>query len=565
LYDLIIVGARVIDGTGGPAYFADVAVAGGRIVRISRRPAPPRVQAGAGLQYPSREDAGPGAGQPWPGAWCITQEGQSWPGARNVFDARGLCLAPGFIDIHNHSDLTILADPRAESMVSQGVTTVVVGNCGFSPAPWPGPEGGENAVLMQEDAAFLACGFDVPWRWRSFGDYLRAVQASRPAVNVVALVGHGVIREQVLGRATRAPDRAEMRRMQEILGDAMADGAAGMSSGLIYYPGCYAGTEELVELARVVAQAGGVYASHIRGEGETLLDAVAEAIEIARRAGVSTQISHLKAESRFMWGRLGEALAMIDAARQEGLAVDCDQYPYTAYNTSLGSFLPPQVMEGDWRKVLASRRGREEIRRIMAEGTPDWTSSVRGMEWSDFVVDGTGDPSTDGRDLAALASGKDQDAWTLFFDLLLEYGPHVRVIGHAMREDDVAKAVARPDVMVGSDGYALPLEGDGHPHPRSFGTFPRVLGRYSREEGVISLEAAVRKMTGLPAAKLGFRDRGLVHQGYWADLVLFDPHLIQDTATFEQPWQRPRGIVHVLVNGQPASARAGRVLSSTPT
>jgi N-acyl-D-amino-acid deacylase len=477
-----------------------------------------------------------------------------------VIDAGGLHLAPGFIDIHNHSDLTLLLDPRAESMVAQGVTTVVVGNCGFSVAPWGGPEGGPNALLMRQDASFLAAGLEDTsgWQWRSFADYLDVLSAGRPAVNVLALVGHATIREQVMGRSTRVPDAEEMRKMKEMLEAALAEGAAGLSSGLIYYPSCYARTEELVELACSVSEAGKMYATHIRGEGETLLQAVGEAIEIARRTGVSTQISHIKAESRLMWGRLGEALALVDAARREGLRVDCDQYPYAAYNTSLGSFLPPELMESDWRAVLSSREGRSRVRRIMEEGQPGWTSSVRGMEWSDFVIDGTGDASLDGADLATVAARQGKDPFDAFFDVLLSFGPHVRVVGHAMDEGDVTLGVSRPDVMVGSDGFALPLDGEGFPHPRSFGTFPRVLGRYCIQKRVISLEQGVRKMTALPAAKLGLRDRGLVREGYWADLVLFDAARVKDTGTFRHPRRRPEGIAYVFVNGHLALGPTGQ-------
>lgn len=549
MYDVLIRGATVCDGTGGPAFPADVAIRGGRIALLRERREEAAGEGAAGSRAPSGE-AGPGAGDGAGG----------WPRAARVIDARGLHLAPGFIDIHNHSDLTLLADPRAESMIGQGVTTVVVGNCGLSVAPWPGPEAGEHARVMKEDSAFLAAGLpDFPWDWRSFGEYLARLEAARPAVNVVALVGHSALREQVMGRSPRAPTGEELGAMKRLLEEALADGAAGMSSGLIYYPSCYATTGELVELARVAGRRGKLYTTHIRGEGETLFDSIREAIQIARRAGVSTQISHLKAESRPMWGRLPAALALIDEARREGLPVDCDQYPYTAYNTTLGSFLPPEVMAGDWRKVLSSRAGRDEIRRVMEEGKPGWTSSIRGMEWSHFVVDGSGDPAVDGSPLAGIAAAQGKDPMEAFFDLLLAYGPQLRVIGHAMREDDVEAGVARPDVMVGSDGFALPYEGAGHPHPRSFGTFPRVLGLYSRERGLLPLEVAVAKMTSLPARKLGLRDRGLVREGYWADLVLFDAAVIRDRATFAQPRRRPVGVAYVFVNGRLAlGPREGR-------
>jgi N-acyl-D-amino-acid deacylase len=484
-----------------------------------------------------------------------------------VIEATGLALAPGFIDIHNHSDLTLLADPQAESMLGQGVTTTVVGNCGSSAAPWLGPEGGPAAERMRDEASR---GLGVEWAWRGFGEYLQRLQGARPAINVAALAGHGTIRQQVMGLATRAPDAGELRRMKAMLEAALAEGAAGLSSGLVYYPSCYAATEELVELARLAGAAGKLYCTHIRSEAEALLEAVAEAIDICRRAGVSTEISHLKAESRLMWGRLAEALGLIEAARAEGLPVDGDQYPYTAYNSGLDSFLPPEVMEGDWRAVLRSAEGRARMRRAMDEGhPPTWTSSIRGMDWGDFFVDETGDPGKDGQSLAAIAEADGKDPYDAFFDLLLAGGPRVEVIGHAMIEDDVRLGLARPDIMVGSDGSALPYDGKigrGHPHPRNFGTFPRVLGRYARDLKLLPLEAAVRKMTFLPATKLGFDDRGLIREGYAADLVLFDPARIRDTATFEKPHARPEGISWVFVNGRPAltpdgwGERAGMVL-----
>ncbi len=540
LNDLLISNVLVIDGSGSPGFRADVGVAMGRVAFV-RRPGPP----GA---IPGRQTAA------------------------QVIDGAGLVLTPGFIDLHNHSDMAILADPQAESMLGQGVTTMVVGNCGSSAAPWLGPEGGPKALKMRADASR---GLDVEWTWRSMGDYLARVQAGRPAVNVAALAGHGAIRYQVLGLATRAPDAAELRQMKAMLEGALADGAVGLSSGLIYYPSCYATADELVELAAVAGRAGKLYCSHIRSESEALLEAVTEAIEISRRAGVSTEISHIKAESRLMWGRLKEALALIDRARAEGLPVDADQYPYTAYNTGLDSFLPPEVMEGDWRAVLSSADGRARMRRAMDAGNPPaWTSSIRGMEWGDFFVDETGDPTKDGQSLAAIAEAEGKDPYDAFFDLLLAGGAGVAVIGHAMNEDDVRLALARPDIMVGSDGSALPYQarpdsgalGRGHPHPRNFGTFPRVLGRYVRDVGLLPLETAVRKMTGLPAQKLGLRDRGLVREGHWADLVLLDPAAVRDTATFEAPRARPEGIRWVFVNGLPAltpsgwGERAGRTL-----
>lgn len=444
---------------------------------------------------------------------------------------------------------------------------MVAGNCGFSVAPWPGPEGGPRAAIVREDAAFLTCGMKIEWDWRTFGDYLDVLASRGPAVNVVAVVGHAALRGQVMGRAARPPDDREMARMCSLLEDALQQGAAGLSTGLIYYPSCYARTEELVALARVVARHGKLYATHIRGEGETLLAALGEAVRVARTARVCTQVSNLKAESRPMWGKLEQALALLERARQEGIDIDCDQYPYTAYNTSLGSFLPPEVMERDWRQLLSLRAERQRLRQIMASGRPNWTSSIKGMEWNDFVIDGSGDGALDGRRLGELAEASGKDPFDFLFDLLLEFGPHLRVIGHAMCEADVELGLAQPEVMVGSDGFALPLEGElgnGFPHPRSFGTFPRVLGRYCREKRVLTLEEAIRKMTWLSARKVGLYRRGAIREGWYADLVLFDPTTVRDNATFERPRAQPSGVRSVWINGRRV-VEEGKVLGITGT
>ncbi|MGB9867409.1 MAG: N-acyl-D-amino-acid deacylase family protein [Bacillota bacterium] len=533
MLDLLIHDATVVDGTGKPAFRANVGIAQGRIALIAHVPSSQSVV------------------------------------ARRVIDGPGLYLAPGFIDIHNHSDLTLVLNPNAESMLAQGVTTLVVGNCGFSVAPWPGADAGWKADQLREDIAFLKVDLRDHFQptWKSFGEYLEQLQRRSPAVNVIALVGHGTIRQQVLGRVARPPSREELNQMKRLLQASLDEGAAGLSSGLIYYPSCYARTDELVELASVVASAGKIYTTHIRGEGETLFSAIAEAIEIARRAQVSTQISHVKAESRLMWGRLPEVLSMVDSARQEGLDVDCDQYPYTAYYTTLGSFLPPDLMQGDWQGALRCLRKRQDLRKVVEEGTSDWSSPIKGMEWDDFVVDGSGNPQVDGKTIQRLSELWGMDPFDALCQLLLECGPQLMVVGHAMCEKDVEACVAREDVMVGSDGFALPFHGTVKPHPRCFGTFPRVIARYARERKLLTLEAAVYKMTGAPAKKLGLKDRGFVQEGYWADLVLFDWKTIEDRASFQEPRVPPIGIQYVLVNGhvayptQSSSGRWGKVLT----
>ncbi len=458
-------------------------------------------------------------------------------GVRRVIDATGKIVAPGFIDLHAHLE-PLPQMPDAESHVRQGVTTAL-----------GGPDGGG------------------PW---PFGPYLDRVGAQGLGMNVGYLVGHGSVRRAVLGTADRAPGDAELARMRRMVAQAMGEGAFGLSTGLLYVPGTYATTEEVIALARAAADSGGIYTSHLRQEGLGLLEGVAEAIRIGREAGIPVVLTHHKAVGRAMWGRSVATLAMIDSARAAGVDVMADQYPYTASSTSLDVLVPAWALAGG-DSALARRladpalrdsvrrgvvfnlendRGGGDLRRVQFSRV-GWKPDLEGRTLHDWVLE------------RGLAPTLERAA-----ELVLEgvRAGGASMIYHVMDEGDVRRIMRHPWTAIASDGR-LSRPGQGVPHPRAYGTFPRVLGHYVREAGVLTLEDAVRKMTALPAARLGLADRGRVAEGLAADLVVFDPASVADRATFTEPHQYPAGIDYVLVNGQVTvdggrmtEIRAGRVL-----
>jgi len=473
--------------------------------------------------------------------------------ASRVVDATGCLVTPGFIDIHSHSDFTLLVDPRAESKVHQGVTTEVIGQCGIAGAPmddesleeihdrWPGAFPGRTA-------------------WHSMGEFLHLLQERKTAVNVVPVVGHGNIRRVAMGESDRAPTVAEMDQMRQLLSEALQSGAFGMSTGLIYPPGVYAESAELEVLAEVLGLHGGIYFTHLRNERSELLEAMEEAITIGKAGDCAVHVSHLKAFEEANWGLIALAMDRMTQARRMGLAITGDQYPYTASATVLKSVLPAWAHDGGAEAMLdriVDPFTRQEIR-------GEWADTI---QWQDIIISTVrSNANTDvvGKSIAEIASERGTDPGDVVFDLLLAEAGDVNMVYYGMSEEDVQATMCHPLVMIGSDGAALsprgPL-GDGQPHPRSYGTFPRVLGRYSRDKGLMPMEQAVAKMTGWPAATLGLDDRGLLAPGFWADLVVFDPEAILDEATFESPHQFPSGIEWVLVNGEIALAE-GRLMGS---
>lgn len=466
--------------------------------------------------------------------------------AREEIDARGLVVSPGFIDIHSHADGTILANPLAESKVRQGITTEVVGNCGSSPAPLKG----EAREACQK--SFGVWGVEVAWG--SLGEYLDLIERLGCSVNVAVLVGHGTVRLGALGYEAREADLAELSVMKELVREAMADGAFGLSSGLAYTPGCFASTEEVAELAKVVGPYGGIYATHLRSEGDSLLEAVEEALDVARSAGVRLQVSHHKAAGRRNWGKTAASLARLDEASLRGLSVGLDAYPYTAASTSLSSLLPRWALHGGTRAMLERLKDPSVRRRIVLElNEEEGVKSSYG--WENVRISRTNSGRNDfthGMSIAEFADLSHRDPAEAALDLLLEEDGSVAVVIFGMEEDEVKQVLRHPLCAIGSDASAWAaygVLGRGRPHPRGYGAFPRVLRRYVREEGLLSLEEALWKMTGWPAQILGLTDRGRISPGYWGDVTIFDPSRVCDTATYDRPHSYPEGIEYVIVNG----------------
>ncbi|MBI5656291.1 MAG: D-aminoacylase [Geobacter sp.] len=511
MYSYLFRGATLVDGSGSLPCMADVAVAGDRIAAV----------------------------------------GTDLDGvAERVVDAGGLVLCPGFIDIHGHSDMTLFRHPLLESKAWQGVTTEVIGNCGLG--LFPAAAGGRGALadyLRLHDFSLPDGGIE----WEDLAGYAARVDRDGLGINVAPLVGHAPLRIATMGMEDRPPAVAELARMEALLATALQQGAWGMSTGLIYPPGSYAETGELIALARVLARHGALYASHIRNESEKIAAALDEAVAIGAGSGVRVQVSHLKAMGGSNRGRAGELLERLAAARAAGVDVAADQYPYNASATTLTAVVPQWAHAGGVAALLARladpAQGAEIRMQIGHE-------MARREGAAGIVV--TGCRSARNRGLSGESVARIAGRWgcspeEAVVRLILEEEGNVGAIFFSMAEEDVATILADPGVSVGSDGHALNVAQDGSEptHPRSYGTFARVLGRYVREERLLSLAAAIRKMTGLPAGRLGFADRGMVRPGLVADLVLLDPERIADCATYAEPHCYAAGIVHLLVAGRP--------------
>jgi N-acyl-D-amino-acid deacylase len=525
MLDLLIKGGTVVDGTGAPGRRADVAIAGDRIEAVDVLP-----------------DAG----------------------AARVIDATGHVVAPGFVDMHSHADFVLPGLPTADSKVHQGFTLEVVGNCGASPAPL-------TAARRQD--VIDTSGLTVPplrWDWTSFRSYLDGLTRQGLSINVAPLVGHGTVRLLVMGPGDARPTADQLRAMETEVRRAMDEGAFGLSTGLIYAPGVFADTDEIVGLARAAGEARGFYASHIRGEGETLLPAIAEAILVGRRAAIPVEISHLKATGRENWPKMAQAIELIEAARADGLDVTADMYPYPAGSTGLTALLPPWAHAGGREPLLARLSDPTDRARLLA--ALDGPGLARNAGWDGIVISGCpARTEYEGQTVARIAAGLGRPPGEAVLEILRQARADADMILFSMSEENVALGLRRPWVMIGSDGEGRAAHGPygaGKPHPRNYGTCPRVLGHYVRDQGLLPLPEAIRKMTSLPAAKLGLRDRGRLERGAVADVVVFDPATVADTATFAEPHRYPRGIPWVLVNGEPVIAagqhsgsRPGRVLA----
>ncbi len=492
-HDLIITGARIVDGTGAPAYPGSIAIKGGRITAV----------------------------------------GGVRGGAATTLDAKGLVVAPGFIDVHTHSE-KIASLPEAENFLRMGVTTIVTGNCGMSHT--------------------------------DLGRFFTTLEKAGLTLHVASLIGHGSVREEAMGGGfLRAPSPAQLEAMKAMVEKAMEDGALGLSTGLIYVPGTFAKTDEIIELARVASAHGGIYASHLRAETVKIFPALEELIQVAREAKIRTQVSHLKLSSPTAWGRTAEVFALLDKARAEGLEITHDQYVYTASSTGLSQLIPDAATEGTREDYIrriedpVQKAGIIEEMRQMRErlGRTDYSYAVIARYRADPELNGRTIPEA-----AKLRRGSDslEDQIELILDIERRGGG--TAVYHSIREEDLLVFLKHPLTMFASDGNPRKL-GEDMPHPRSYGNNARVLARYVREQKQLTLEEAIRRMTSLPARTFRLQDRGVIRPGAWADLVIFDPDLVRDTSTFEDPHHYAEGFTDVLVDGIPV-IREGRLTEARP-
>jgi N-acyl-D-aspartate/D-glutamate deacylase len=510
-YDLLIRNGRIVDGSGNPWYVGDLAIRGKRIVAVGRVP-----------------------------------RGR----AKREIDAKGLVVAPGFIDMHSHSDYLLLEDGHAQSKIRQGVTTEVLGE-GQSAAPNKGKLPPRRMTVSGKEV-----------NWTTLAEYFDTLEKAGIAVNVASYVGMDNVWMAVMGTSHERPSDKQREQMKALVEEAMKDGAFGLSTMLAMPPGSLATTDDLVDMCKVVAKRGGLYSSHIRNEGTGVFEAVKEAIAIGERAGVPVDIIHIKIADQKLWGRMKEVVALIDEARKRGVNVQANVYPYTRGNNDLASIIPPWAHEGGTARMLErlkDSKQRERMKKDIKEGIPGWYNhyTAVGGDWSRMLISGKGayEGLTMDRIIATRTKGKDKPPSELdvLFDLLIEEGGSIPTVYAHHAEKDMRLALVQPWCSIGSDGSAYATEGAlrrGNPHPRNFGTFPRVLGVYVRKTKLLRLEDAVRKMTSLNAAKLGLTDRGLLRPGNFADLTLFNPERVIDKSTYTEPFRYSEGIEYVIVNGQ---------------
>ena len=524
-HDLAIENARLVDGTGAPWFRGSLAIDAGRIATITRTTS-------------ANFDAD------------------------RTIDADGAVVCPGFVDAHSHSDLALFDDPTLQPKIRQGITTEVLGQDGFSMGP-----------LYREDAPTefqsylrgIAGTLDRDWNWGSLGEYLDAVEANGVAPNVATLVGHGTVRIEVLGMADATPSEDELEAMAALVAEGLADGAFGFSTGLVYTPQVFAETAEVRRLASELAPYGRPFVAHIRSEGRWIWEALDEFVDIGAAAGVPVHLSHFKMAGKSTHGKAGRALALIEAARERGVDFTAEQYPYTAGSSMLTALLPPWVQSTGveaTREMLADADARERIARDIAEWRIDGWENVAGkagwenIQLTNLQSDAFGD--VEGWTVAAIAAERGRDPVDVVCDVLLAEDMEAATVVHAMVEEDVKTILESERVAIGTDGLF-----GGRPHPRVYGTYPRILGHYVREENLLTLEAAIRKMTSLPARAMGLETKGVLRAGMDADLVVFDPDTVATSASFDDPVQYPVGIQHVLVGGEPVVS-GGAVTGALP-
>ena len=524
-YDLVIRNGRIIDGTGSPWYSGDLAIRGGRIAALGKL------------------------------------DGAS---AKRTIDARGMVVAPGFIDMLGQSELTILVDPHLPSKIYQGITTEITGE-GGSIAPIT------DALVKTDRVGYEHYG--VQPTWRTLREYFARLRKQGMGINLATYVGATQVRRVVIGDDNRAPTTAELERMKALVRDAMHDGAVGISTSLQYAPAMYAKTEELIALAAEAGKLGGIYASHIRDEGDGVIPALDEAIQIGREGHLPVEIWHLKAAGKANWGRMPEIVARIEQARKSGVDIGADTYAYTASFNTFSAIIPPWAHDGGDRSLIERLKdpvARARIRKEMESTTGDWNNEWQQVTGPGSIIIGAvQNPKRlpiQGKTIAEIAKLWGKDPIDTVFDLLIEDSAFTSVAMFTMAEPDVALALRQPWVSICNDSQGTApggLLGKEHPHPRAYGTFPHVLRKYVREDKTLTLEDAIRKFSALSAQKMRLADRGVLKQGMWADIVVFDPDTIRDAATFDNPNQLSDGMRFVLVNGVPV-IEEGKMTNALP-
>jgi N-acyl-D-amino-acid deacylase len=524
-FDTLIRNGRIMDGTGSPWYSADIGIRDGRIAAI----------------------------------------GRSIDGTAKVtIDARGLLVTPGFIDMLGQSELTILVDPHLPSKIFQGITTEVTGE-GNSVAPL------DDRIIAADHSTYQH--LQITPDWRTLGEYFARLERQGMGINLATYVGATSVRRMVIGDADRAPTASELAKMRALVADAMRDGAVGLSTALEYAPAPYATTDELIALATEAGRFGGLYATHMRSEQEAIMEALNEAIRIGREAHVPVEIWHLKTAGRTNWGRMPEVVERIEQARAQGVDIAADTYAYPAWFNELSAFIPPWAHDGGIAQLIqrmSDPATRARIRKEMLTPSSSWDNEWQAVAGPESILIGvTQNPALhalQGRTLAQIAAERKQDPIDVLMDILIADNAYTSVAVFGMREDDIVLALTQPWTSINNDSSGTAptgLLGEEHPHPRAYGTFPRILRKYVREEHRLTLADAIRKFTSLPAQRVGFADRGVLKLGMWADIDIFDPEQIRDTATFEAPNQLAVGMRYVLVNGVPVIAD-GKATNALP-
>ncbi len=527
--DILIKEGIIVDGTGNPWFNGDIGIQGDKIAYV-------------GKNCPYKADI--------------------------VINAKGLIVAPGFIDIHNHSDITIFTFPEAENLVLQGVTTAVCGNCGFSPAP------ALHNISDIKDyiEPFLPEGTKLPWTWGSISEFCNAIESVKPGVNIVQLVGHGTVRINVMGFKADKARESEIEKMKEILENSLNEGAWGLSFGLLYTPGSYADLNELIPLAKTVKAYNGFCSIHIRNEGSRMIEALLEALKISIEGGVPLEISHHKAAGKVNWGLVNTSLSIIKHYRNIGIDVTVDVYPYTAGCTSLSALLPPWVHEGGLRAMLERIRKpevRERIAKELEVYHSNWENLAKATGWENIILTNLKvHKEYNGKSILEVAKMRRQNPVDAMLDILLDEQGGGEVILHSMSEHDVYMVIKSDLSMIGSDSWAWSYSIGGG-HPRMYATYPRFL-RLVRETKLLTLEEAIRKTSSMPAWRIGLYDRGLLRPGFHADIVIFDYNEIRDVNDYTNPAIPPKGIKYVIINGKITvenekltSERYGRVIKRT--